>query len=429
MAAIHDNRLPASPRHQRNALLVLDDDPTSCELIAAAAESVGFQVQMASDVPAFLQAYDAWQPSHVTLDVHLRSADGIQVIQALVQRQCRAAVTIVSATERRIREAVGKVAHQEGLRVSGVLEKPIDYRRLEAVLRPKAAASEMPGRPGSDDAYTADSEELHSALMHGEFLPYYQPQVSLRDGRLTGVEALARWRHPRRGILLPGAFLHGIEAMGVMRQFTKQILDQALAWLACGGLPAGVVLSVNISPSELSDPEFVDDMLLRCREHGVSPRRLMLEITESMAVQDQAVALATLTRLRIHGFMLAIDDIGNAFSSLSRLLQQPLSCVKLDHSLVSIVGDSREAREVVAAMLRLGASLGMQTVAEGVESSAIARWLRDMGCTKAQGTGIAAPMAGEGCAQWARSWNPAELMAAIDAYSLPPIPHGGAGRA
>lgn len=415
-------RASEAPRDAAHSLLVLDDDPTSCELIAAAAESAGFQVQMACDVPAFLRLYDDWRPSHVTLDVHLQSMDGIQVIRALAERRCRASVTIVSAAERRIREAVGKVAHQEGLWVNGIFEKPVDYKRLGIFLRARPAASRVPGRIERDEPYRADSEDLSRALRQHEFLAYYQPQVDLHDGRLTGVEVLARWQHPERGIVLPDAFLHGIESMGVMRQFTKQILDQALAWLSSCRLPRNVVLSVNISPTELADSEFVDDLLARCRAHGVAPQRLMLEITESMALHDHDASLAVLTRLRIHGFSLAIDDIGNAFSSLSRLMQHPLSCVKLDHSLVRAVGDSREAREIVAAMLRLGASLGMETVAEGVESGPIAHWLRDMGCSKAQGNDIAVPMTGDACAKWMDGWAPASLLSPAGGFSLPTIP-------
>ena len=300
----------------------------------------------------------------MTLDVHLRSADGIQVIQALVQRQCRAAVTIVSATRAADTRGGRRVAHQEAC-VSGVLEKP---DRLQA----PGSGGAAPGgggrrccRPGSDDAYTADSEELHFRPDAWRFLPTPaagEPARWLDQGRGVGALAPSAAR-----ILLPGAFLHGIEAMGVMRQFTKQILDQAWHGSPAAASRGRRAVRVNISPSELSDPEFVDDTCsCVAADTGIAaPADAGITRIDGGAGPGGGGAGDAPTRLRIHGFVLAIDDIGNAFRSLSRLLQQPLSCGS-STTRWSASWAIRARPEVVAAMSAAGALLGMETVAEGV---------------------------------------------------------------
>ena len=150
---------------------MLDDDPTSCELIAAVAEHDGFSVRTACDVQAFLRLFDNWHPSHITLDVHLDSVDGVQVIRALSQRRCRAAVTIVSAAEQRVLEAVGQVAREHGLRVHGVRTKPYDHAQLGTLLRGRESPMQADVHSTNADAFAPDARALRDALARGEFVP------------------------------------------------------------------------------------------------------------------------------------------------------------------------------------------------------------------------------------------------------------------
>ena len=408
-AAEHSLHIPL-PNGRAGTLLVLDDDPASCELIEAAAEYAGFMVRTTSDPIAFLRLYDDWHPSHITLDVHLDTLDGVEVIRTLAQRHCLASITIVSGAERRVREAVGRVAAEHGLALNGVLPKPFDYRQLAALLR--APGTPRIARFHADSAPAAASptaDELRAALSHDEFVPYYQPQVDLRSGRVYGFEVLARWRHPTQGILPPSAFLEQIEQERQSCRLTQSLLEQALCWMASADIPADSTLCVNLSPTELDAPDLVEGLVVACRANGIPPGRLMLEITESAALNDTPAILAALTRLRIYGFKLAIDDIGIGFSSLGRLLRQPFNALKLERSFVIAMDGSTEARAVVSSLLELGKSLGLDTIAEGVETDANIEWLQQAGCSIAQGFRIARPMPGDRCLEWLAGWQPATI--------------------
>jgi EAL domain-containing protein (putative c-di-GMP-specific phosphodiesterase class I) len=170
--------------------------------------------------------------------------------------------------------------------------------------------------------------------------------------------------------------------------------------LSNSGAPPETTLSVNVSADELHAEGAVDDWRLACSEQDVPTSRVMFEITESSALADTPVNLAALARLRIHGFKLAIDDIGMGFSSLGRLMRQPFSALKLDSSFIRELRGSADARKIVRSLLDLGNSLGLRTIAEGVEEPGDLTWLRDSGCQCAQGFLIARPMPAEACEKW-----------------------------
>ncbi len=228
-----------------------------------------------------------------------------------------------------------------------------------------------------------DLAEVNRALENGEFLPYFQPQVQLRSGKLTGFEVLARWNHATKGIISPDDFIPLAERDGWIHALTSQILQKAFS-LALP-LPGALQLSVNISPIQLRDRSLAKQFEEVARLTGFSLERVMVEITENAMTDNPAQARLTAEELKELGCKLTLDDFGTGYSSLRHLQSLPFDELKVDKSFVFTMAEKRESRKIVAAVVGLGQSLGLTTVAEGVESREQAEMLLWLGCDTGQG--------------------------------------------
>jgi diguanylate cyclase (GGDEF)-like protein len=234
--------------------------------------------------------------------------------------------------------------------------------------------------------------ELRAAIARDQFELYYQPQVSLPDGLLTGVEALIRWHHPVRGLVGPAEFIGIAEQTGLVVEIGRWVLETACRQLAewqRGTGPDSV--AVNLSARQLLAPDFVSGVAAALARSGAEPSGLTLELTESLLMEDAQSAEAVLTALRDLGVRIALDDFGTGYSSLSYLRQYRFDYLKIDKSFVDELADNGD-RSVVAGILGLGQVLGMAVVAEGVESAEQADVLADLGCRLAQGFLFGRPM-------------------------------------
>jgi diguanylate cyclase (GGDEF)-like protein len=259
--------------------------------------------------------------------------------------------------------------------------------------------------PGMEEPVLAHIQlggELRHALDAGEFRVFYQPVMSLEDGRLIGIEALVRWAHPTRGMVLPGEFIPAAERTGLIvplgRFVLRETCRQTAAWLAQFGAEALQKAGPNVSARQLHDPDFVADVAAALADSGLPSDRLVLELTESAVLRGHQVS-RTLHELDGMGVKLALDDFGTGESSLSLLRSFPAAIVKLDKSFVDNIeiddGDpaARDAREAVArAVIQLAGALRLDTVAEGIENAEQARRLRELGYTMGQGYHLARPM-------------------------------------
>ncbi|HEX4039342.1 MAG TPA: EAL domain-containing protein [Acidobacteriaceae bacterium] len=229
----------------------------------------------------------------------------------------------------------------------------------------------------------SDATDPRRALDHDEFFPVFQPVVELRTGQLTGFELLARWRHATRGTLSPEEFVPQIEASGLSNRLTQALLEQAFRSAPLA--KSGVRLAVNLSPIQLQDPA-LPGVIAACAERGgFALDRMTLEVTESALLNDLARARAVADELKGLGCKLALDDFGTGYSSLRHLEALPFDKLKVDRSFVSSMTEVRESRKIVAAVVGLGQSLGLATVAEGVETAAQASMLLWLGCDLGQG--------------------------------------------
>ena len=258
----------------------------------------------------------------------------------------------------------------------------------------------------SQDHYTlqrlAQANDLRSAINNEHLQLYFQPQIDLHSGAFTGVEALLRWEHPQRGFISPEDFIPVAEQTGLIRHLTYWVLDQALARCAAWrhrGLPVGTI-SVNLSAYNLQDPDLYLEVARLLKKWGVAPFRVILEITESSMMANPARAQATLEKLNDIGVLIAVDDFGTGYSSLSYLKQLPVDKLKIDKSFVMEMNEDENDAMIVRSTIDLAHNLGLEVVAEGVESEEALNLLRLLDCDGAQGYYISRPMSVTALEQW-----------------------------
>ena len=256
--------------------------------------------------------------------------------------------------------------------------------------------------------------DLRRALERNEFDLCYQPIVSLTTGRITGFEALARWRHPDRGLVPPGEFIPVAEETGLILPLGRWVLQTACArmrdWIRQWGDGTELTLNVNLSGIQFAQPDLVEEIGRILKETGLEGRYLGLEITESVVMKDFETAQAMLASLRARDVRLHIDDFGTGYSSLSYLARFPIDTLKIDRSFVNRIDIEGENEEIVRAILSLAFSLGLEVVAEGVERLEQLERLRRLDCTYAQGFLFARPLESEaafslvGAEPWRKNW-------------------------
>ena len=249
-------------------------------------------------------------------------------------------------------------------------------------------------------------ERISQALAAGELVNYYQPKVNMRTGEVIGVESLLRWRHPERGLLPPGLFLHVIEDHPLAAEVDEWVIESALAqmeaWQESG---FEVPVSVNVSAFELQQPDFVNRLCARLAAHPrVKPSHLELEVLETSALQNVALSSQVLAACRAAGVLISVDDFGTGYSSLVYLKRLPADILKIDQSFVRDMLDELENLSILKGVLGLAEAFRRKVIAEGVETVEHGLMLLQMGCDFGQGYGIASPMPAQELQAWAATW-------------------------
>ena len=231
---------------------------------------------------------------------------------------------------------------------------------------------------------------MRVGIPRGEFVPYFEQQIDLSTNRLHGFEVLARWEHPTRGLVMPDNFIGIAEETGAIADLSFTVMRQA--FLEARFWDPAISLSVNISPTQLKDPWLAQKLVKLLTETGFPAGRLEVEITETSLFDNLALAQTIVGNLKQQGMRIALDDFGTGYSSLGHLRALPFDRIKIDKSFVTTVCDNAESAAIVAAITRLGHSLGLPITAEGIEDTAIEEKLRQLGCHKGQGFLYGRPM-------------------------------------
>lgn len=256
-----------------------------------------------------------------------------------------------------------------------------------------------------DDAHSVDRvqlvNELDAAIRDNGLMLYYQPIINLETHRIGGVEALARWNHAARGLILPLDFIPLAEQKGLIQPLTKWVLETAIVqcvqWHRAG---AQIEMSVNLSTRNFMDPTLPHHIENCLKKHHLEPHWLTLEITEGMTISNPDRALEIMHTIDDMGIRLSVDDFGTGYSSLAYLMKLPVKEVKIDRSFVMGLADGRNNRAIVQSTIDLVHSLGMKAVGEGIESEKILKILIEMGCDKVQGYYLCTPQSASEISTW-----------------------------
>ncbi|MHB2167935.1 EAL domain-containing response regulator [Alsobacter sp. R-9] len=373
-------------------LLVVDDDRMQRMLIAETAKRCGYSVALAASLGEAVEKLSERRFTTLVLDLSLGDHDGVEVIRHLAGTSQRPTVLVISGFDERIRDAAVRLARGVGLGTLGTLHKPLSLGALRQHLID--AATMQPGALGrADSGVAVTADEVAEAIETGAIRPVYQPKVDLRTGRIVGVETLARWESEVHGTVPPDVFVPVAEDAGLAGALTRLMMAVAIrdagVWRATA---SDVGVAVNVPPSALDDVAWPDLVEVQLWQASLPPEVLTVEITESTAMSDNALVSDVLTRLRIKGVNLSLDDFGTGYSSLRTLLSLPFSELKLDRSFVQRCDQDAYAWKIVRASLSLAHEFGMRTVAEGVETAAVAALLADADCDVAQGYFFSRPL-------------------------------------
>lgn len=365
-------------------LLVVDDEPVQRLIVTRAVESLGFAVDGAADVDEAAALLERKPYQAVVLDLSLGASEGVSLLHTLHGHSADPVVVLVSGMDARVRAASYRMADSLGVRVAGSLEKPIVPARLRALLRnvqDHKASIQASGAPMPSVAALKAALDQHAISVE------FQPQVQLNGGRVTGMEALARWHVAgTQSPISPELFVPLAERHGLIVPLTRQVLDISLA--ACRRWRQRIPdcgVAVNISPLLLANRALPDEVEAALEHADVPPGALVAEITESAVISDPLLATEVVTRLRIKGVRLSIDDFGTGHSSLLSLMRLPFTELKIDKSFISSCELDAEAWKIIRATISLAHELGLQVVAEGIETASVEERLLGAGCDIGQG--------------------------------------------
>jgi EAL domain-containing protein (putative c-di-GMP-specific phosphodiesterase class I) len=361
----------------KNRVLVIDDDARIGRIVQRVANKLRVDTSVIDNPDLFESTYLRYQPNIIFLDLQMPRLDGVELLRKLAENDCKAAIILMSGMDKSVMETAIKFGQSLSLQMVGTLSKPMNIVDLERVLIKNFHQEEI----SIESVATITGVDLLEAIDRNELVVHYQPQICLKTGKISGAEALVRWQHPKYGLLAPDSFIPIAEDdLDLIRPLTFFVLKKAVELfkvLEKNG--TNINLSVNISAKLLSDLDLPDQVEQLLRQYQFNPHRLILEITESGAMEDPSLTMDILTRLRLKNIRLSLDDFGTGFSSLVQLYRMPFNELKVDKSFVMGAISSKEAAAISRVTIDLGHSLGLEVVAEGVEDEETYNWLGSLG--------------------------------------------------
>lgn len=387
------------PRH----VLVVDDDPVARRQLGMLLTGLGVGEVLAVD-DAATALTELARPGGIDLlisDLNMPGMDGIEFLRRLSENGYRGCLILSSGVEERLLHTAADFARAKGISLRGTLKKPVTRNALLQLMASPCEKSAAPPEQNRQNIVSPD--DILDGISHDEFEVHFQPKVNATTLRAVGVEALARWQRNGQPIP-PDVFIAVAEQHNLIVPLSEVLTIKAMAAgtrLAEAGFPLAV--SVNVSAIWLADiqlPEFIMDSI---QETGFKAENLILEITETGVMADMATALDVMTRLRLKGFKLSIDDFGIGYSSLDQLQRFPFSELKLDRSFVQGAAEKPATRAILSSSLEMAMKLKLSTVAEGVETQSDLDLVRGLGCDLVQGWLIAKAMPLDQLIEWLRA--------------------------
>lgn len=386
--------------------LVVDDDSFMLSTLTLLLKNMGltrlYQADSAQDALRLIANRNNGIDIVIS-DLNMPEMDGIQLLRHLGALGVSLGVILVSGEDPRLLESVQNLGQQYKLRVLGSISKPVKKDILLNYISDfKKDIKPSPQGP----ATMVFADELQAAILADQLEVWYQPQVDVQTLQLVGLEALARWQHPDKGFIPPNIFVGIAEKYGMIQQLTDSILKQSVRQISeWAKLGFDISLSVNFSAAGLCHLEMPEVLHSTIRNSALRPDHLTIEVTESALPKDASATLDILTRLRLKGFGLSIDDFGTGFSSLEQLKLIPFSELKIDRSFVHAATDNKASQAILESSISLAKRLNIHCIAEGVETQADWDLVAELGCDRAQGYFIAKPMPASEFIPWVREFS------------------------
>ena len=396
-------------------VLLLDDDEPIGKTLQSMLIRLGYTVRWTDDHLEFFKQVSEWVPHFIFIDLVMPKMDGVEIIEKLAEYDNRAKIVITSGAHPRVLDAAKRSAIEHGLRIVGILRKPFKSDTLRSLLEaPSADNYRLANYSPVGTVAKLKASDLEQALKRHEIYIVVQPKVYCEDQSIAGFEVLARWDHQELGAISPEVFIELAENSDLIDELTEQVASKALHWLAelperitlvpelfgMSTLLNNLFLSINISARSLTNKELFIQIANLCETLNIRINRIILELTETSAMENSLASLDILTRLRVQGFMVSLDDFGTGYSSMKQLVRLPFSEIKVDKSFVISSLSNVESMTIMRSTIELGRSLGLSTTAEGVESAETMRVLKELGCELGQGFYISKPLPLETSDAW-----------------------------
>ncbi|KGJ91785.1 EAL domain-containing protein [Colwellia psychrerythraea] len=335
----------------------------------------------------------------VFIDLEMPIMDGVELSRKIAKDKLAKSVIILSSKDPSLISSIGTMAESDGLIVLGTFKKPMQINDLENSLNRLASNTNT---NESHKIYNRlEIDDLISGIQKKQITLYYQPKLTSKGLLLKGVEALARWNHPKLGFVSPVEFITAAEEFGIISELTHYLFDIALKqkvqWRDHG---INFHLAFNLSPLSLADSDLADKISSQVELHQIEPKDIVLEVTENAICGEISTAIETLAKLRLKGFKLAIDDYGTGFANAQQLSRVPATELKLDRILVDNVATRPQQLAILKSTVNLAKDLGLTTVAEGVENFDDFKLLFQLKVDLIQGYYFAKPMDAKALIHW-----------------------------
>lgn len=366
------------------SILIVEDHPFQhLHLQHLFSELGDFHLECARDGEEALARLKKREFDLVLTDLLMPGMDGVQFIQGLGGLDSKPALAIMSATSRRMLMGASLVARNLGVKVIGLISKPVRAATLRS-LTDQLIGLRDAALPAPE--LSIDHQAILKALDNGELQAWFQPKKALANGRIVAAEALVRWIHPEHGMLLPGMFLPALKAFDLEEPLLWRVLENAInaqaQWRRQG---YDIPVSINLPTHLLNSSDLADRILEFVLQHQGIPGNICFELMECSVPEDISNFYAGACRLRIKGFGLSQDDFGKGYSSYMSLVSTPFTELKIDRALVQGCNDNEELSQALTSIVTLGRQLGLTVVAEGVETAQELALLRKIDCTQVQG--------------------------------------------
>ena len=385
-------------------MLLIDDDQDFGHFFVDALASKGLECQVLNE-PGRILDYDLSLLDHIVIDLLMPDLDGLQILRILKDANYSGRITLISGRDKSLLESAREICQLHQLNFHSILKKPFDLSSLDALIHSDiqefVKITPLISTELSDKKLT---EELADAIEKKTLEVYFQPKIQLADYEVKGFEALARWC--LAGVFIPPVrFIALAESTGLIRPLTELIVDKSLqGFSSFKGHSNDLSLSINFSALELDQGDLPDLLHRKTEEYAIATENIILEITETVLLEKNILSLEVLTRLRLMGFKLSIDDFGAGYSSVNMLQNGPFTELKIDRAFVSSVGCSEQSRIIVQSIVAMAQRLNMDVVAEGVEDQATVKELIETNCLIGQGYWFGRPIPREDVNTWLKEW-------------------------